>query len=115
MITLVFTALWWLMLVSMAFSLAVTVVALGIYFHDLLGHSEAKQEGRAAAGAAPKSLAAVRALGNAKGQGAPEAEVGALHCAALINPVKKGGQILSGYRSRLLQYVSGGDRRCDRR
>ena len=74
MITLVFTALWWLMLVSMACSLAVTVVALGIYFHDLLGHSEAKQEGRAAAGAAPKSLAAARALGNAKNMGAPGTE-----------------------------------------
>jgi len=72
MITLVFTALWWLMLVSMACSLAVTVVALGIYFYDLL-HSE-EQEGRAAAGAAPMSLAAARALGNAVEQGAPEAE-----------------------------------------
>jgi len=63
--TLIFTALWWLLLFSMACSLAVTVVALGIYFYDLL-HSE-EQEGRAAAGAAPMSLAAVRALGNADG------------------------------------------------
>jgi len=72
MITLVFTALWWLMLVSMACSLAVTVVALGIYFHDLL-HSE-EQEGRAAAGRPPNQLVAARALGNAVEQGAPEAE-----------------------------------------
>jgi len=72
MITLVFTALWWLMLASMACSLAVTIVALAIYFHDLLGHSEAKQEGRAAAGRPPNQLVAARALGNAKEQGAPD-------------------------------------------
>ena len=70
--TLVLTALWWVLLFAMACSAAVTFVALVIYFYDLL-HSE-EQEGRAAAGAAPMSLAAARALGNAKGQGAPEAE-----------------------------------------
>jgi len=70
--TLIFTAVWWVLLVSMAVSAAVTVVALGIYFYDLLGHSEAEQEGRAAAGAAPMSLAAVRALGNATNSGAPD-------------------------------------------
>ena len=36
-------------------------------------HSE-EQEGRAAAGAAPMSLAAARALGNAKEQGAPDTD-----------------------------------------
>jgi len=68
--TLVLTALWWLLLFSMACSLAVTVVAVGIYFSDLL-HSE-EQEGRAAAGRPPNQLVAARALGNAKEQGAPD-------------------------------------------
>ena len=70
--TLVFAALWWVLLFSMACSLAVTVVALGIYFHDLL-HSE-EQEGRAAAGRPPNQLVAARALGNAKDSGAPDTD-----------------------------------------
>ena len=61
--TLIFTALWWVLLVSMAVSAAVTVVAVGIYFYDLL-HSE-EQEGGTAAGGPPVTPAVVPALGNA--------------------------------------------------
>ena len=68
--TLVLTALWWVLLFAMACSAAVTFVALVIYFYDLL-HSE-EQEGRAAAGRPPNQLVAARALGNAKEQGAPD-------------------------------------------
>jgi len=70
--TLVLTALWWVLLFAMACSAAVTFVALVIYFYDLL-HSE-EQEGRAAAGRPPNQLVAARALGNAKDSGAPDTD-----------------------------------------
>ena len=67
--SLLFAALWWLFLTSMACSTAVVVLAVFIHLRDLFGHSEAEQEGRAAVGDGPLSaLAAVRALGNAAGE-----------------------------------------------